>query len=546
MHKITVSTLLLGACSPTSTNRDDTDPNDIANAACNEPNPRRAQLSSEIYEAVDISTDGSFELGTADIELYEHAVETLDLPSIERASDAALSGDWGYWVDAAPGQGGEFLFRANVDKGLDIEFTLSARSKVGISTVKPLVYFEEEKNNGGIPEWGDEVEVGTDWTEITYFASSTSGIHTVLFGLEIGPQSSIHIDDIEVKVPHFKLATYDDELDTTTVGGIEVPLQPVAETNFTFVIHIEDPGALESGEDYFFQQSYIFEQLAQTLHSHDGFLTIQPEEDWVLGAVETGFDPDLLEKLHTDLNVQYSTHTHGPNCVDDDGRPRSASDCKTHDQWDKTMTDDDIVDYVGNLADLIGEAANLTVTDHNGNFDFTSAGRWSEVGIQTWSAYKDKNTQRTYDYLYNNPWRPTEANGLEEVDAFLTHDPSTNIVYVPGIGQAITTHHERIIDQVRPMVSQFIRYADADRVNTFYIVMHIGKFYSRTDAPDYLAYNDDTGKVTPSAEFEAHLQHWDDLLTEVIDPLVDGGYLTWTSVPEMGKAFVEWEAACAQ
>lgn len=72
-------------------------------------------------------------------------------------------------------------------------------------------------------------------------------------------------------------------------------------------------------------------------------------------------------------------------------------------------------------------------------------------------------------------------------------------------------------------INQFIRYADAERINTFYVVFHISFFSSRTGDPDYITYNQQTGELTYSDEFILHLQYWDEMLAEVDDPLVAAG-----------------------
>jgi hypothetical protein len=166
----------------------------------------------------------------------------------------------------------------------------------------------------------------------------------------------------------------------------------------------------------------------------------------------------------------------------------------------------------------------------------------------TWSAYKNWHTQETYDILINNPWRPTECNADQKIDTFVTHDPDTRIVYIPGWGQAITRHQERVLERMRPLVSQFIYYADPDRVNTFYVVTHVDLFQSHDveDSDSYIAYDPTTGTLTYSDEFQQDIAYWDQMLTELIDPLMAEGYLAWTSLPEMGELYLEWEANCGQ
>ena len=53
-----------------------------------------------------------------------------------------------------------------------------------------------------------------------------------------------------------------------------------------------------------------------------------------------------------------------------------------------------------------------------------------------------------------------------------------------------------------------------------------------------------TGAPTYSDEFQQDLKYWDDLLTDLIDPLVAEGYLQWASLPEMGELYLEWEEEC--
>ena len=510
--------------------------------ACELPNPRRAVVSEDLLHPVDISIDGSFELDTADVQIFDHPQGRFELPTTERSHDAAHTGDWGYLLEAAPGEAAQFMFRGNVDKGEEIEFSFWARSLGDPLEVRLAVIWERGIEIVGNPAVGPETTVGSEWTQVSYTTSTTDGVQTALFGLAVNQNTGLHVDDFSIGVPTWRMAEYDEG--AITVGGIPVPAEPIAPTYFTILIHIEDPSALQLREEYFWAQSAVFERLAEVLHEHGGFLTIQPEEDWIRGAVDSGFDPTMMSDLTTNYGVQYSTHTHGPNCKDDDEVPRSANDCSSNPDWDDAVYDNDILTYVGNLRDLISSAAGIPVTDHNGNFDFREASRFSEINMLTWSAFKNKNTQRTYDYFYNNPWRPTEGNALEDIEPFVTHDPTTGIVYVPGIGSALTTHHENLEVRAAPIVSQFIQHADPNRVNTFYLLTHIGKFYSREDNTEYIAYDAGTGEITYSAEFEAHLSYWDDFLTDVIDPLVEAGYLTWASIPQMGEHYIAWEQAC--
>jgi hypothetical protein len=137
------------------------------------------------------------------------------------------------------------------------------------------------------------------------------------------------------------------------------------------------------------------------------------------------------------------------------------------------------------------------------------------------------------------------VNALRDLDGFLSHDPETKIVYIPGWGQALTRHPERVSERFKPMLSQFLRFADSQRVNSFYVVTHVSHFYSRVGDPNYLKYDPNSGEMIYSEEFLQHLAYWDNMLSEVIDPLVEAGYLQWTSLPEIGELYREWERVCA-
>jgi len=364
-----------------------------------------------------------------------------------------------------------------------------------------------------------------------------------LLTFEVGPETSLYIDDVAISLPIWRMAEYIDQ--GKIVGGVTVPQQPATSTHFNIVIHIEDPNLLHSSRAYFEEQTAIFTELAKIIHRHGGFLTIQPEQDWPQAA-EEGFHPGLLAELSEEFNVLYSNHTHGPNCIDPEGVPRSANDCNSNPDWENDITNVDIVTYAQNMRQLFEDASGLSVTDHNGNFDFTQTSRLADAGIKTLSVFKNKNTQSSYGYLYNNPWRPGQVNALQDINGFLNHEPTTQIVYIPGWGQAITRHPQRVSERIRPMLSQFIRFADPQRVNSFYVITHVGHFYSRTGDPNYMHFNNASGGVEYSQEFLDHLNAWDQMLTEVIDPLVAEGYLQWSSFSEIGELYEKWELNCAE
>jgi hypothetical protein len=511
-------------------------------------------VSEELVEWRNWLEDGGFEDGTAELVVSDHPVGGLGRATVQREAGAARSGSYGYAIDAGPNEGVTFSVKFYIEKGEDIRFSFWARSPEGELSVQPKIFWVgmSAKEGEPIETYVSETSysVGPEWTQVSFVTDNTAIYRYGLLSFEIGPDAILHIDDIQVEFPNFRMAEYSGE--SRMVGGIPVPPEAAAPLHMTVLIHIEDPPQLQLNEEYFQQQTAIMGELARVLHQHGGSLMIQPEEDWAMGA-ET-FHPGLLGELVEECHVEYSTHTHGPHCRDDQGRLRSHTDCQIDRDaagWDQAPNDREspwVEEYVGSQGTLLSEASGTQVTDHNGNWEFPSVSNLADVGVRTWSAYKSWRTQRTYDVLMNNPWRPTECSADEQIDSFLTHDPTTRVVYIPGYSQTITRHQERLHSRVAPMISQYIRYADRERVNTFYILTHVGTWHAReaSEEEGYIGYNQATGELIYSAEFEQDLRYWDQFLTEVIDPLVQEGYVKWSSLSEMGELYVEWEAACGQ
>lgn len=518
-----------------------------ASANCNAPNPQRA-LVQDLVEWHNWLEDGGFEAGQTEIIVTKHSQGALSLGQAVRSTEAARLGSYGYALIAGANQGLTFSVRSYLDKPEGVRFSFWARSPGGEATLQPTVTWVERGNEDQpgqlhIPE--QTFVIGPDWTQVSFETEVSKILRYALLNIEVGPNTALHIDDVRIEQELWQMAEYAD--DSRVVGGIPVPTEPVAPTHFSVLIHIEDPTLLQTSEGFFQGRSAVFTELARLLHEHGGFLTIQPEEDWVMAAER--FAPGLLEGLAQDYGVQYSTHTHGPHCRDDEGRLRSCTDCEQNKYtagWDQSVNDYDypeVIEYVGNLQGLISEAAGISVTDHNGNWECDRATELSKLGYETWSAYKNWETQRTYQVLINNPWRPGQVNADDNAEQWLTHDPSTDIVYIPGWGQNLTRWHERAQEKLAPILSQWISHADPDRVNTFYLMLHVGIFDSRYQEGDdtYTVFDDTAGTLTLSDEFNSQMAYWDKLLTELIDPLVTEGYLQWTSLPEMGELYLQWE-----
>lgn len=509
---------------------------------CSLPNPVRASLYDEVYEWVDVYTDGGFETGEAVVRIEEDSQHPgRPLATMTINADGARSGDNGVVIESGPGQGGFFNVLALVDKGVEVRYSLWVRSPVGPAAVRPIVIFE---NQGGNPIGatdntivGDPVPIAPDdgWVQVELIHHSTGNFSFASFGLMLQPNMVLHVDDVAIAPPMWQVPDIDGE--TRDVGGIQVPVEPIAPVHFSVLIHIEDPQELVRTETLFDRYATVFEELAAILDDHDGFLTIQPELELLLGA--EAFSSDLISRLTSEYNVVYSTHTHGPKCVDGDGNPHGNQECDEHaDEWTFEYEAADVIAYIGERVSQYTTAAGPQVSDHNGNWDFEDWSHFSNIGIRTLSAFKNGSTQSSFDTLFTNPWRPSHHSAVDDPEHFFDHNPSVSVIYLPGVGATVSKYDARVQEEVSRYAANFIALADPDRVNTFYIVTHVDHFFSLIegmDPDDYIQ----------TDEFQDHLDYWDQLFEELIDPLVAQGYLQWSSLPQMGDAFVAWEDRCA-
>ena len=509
-------------------------------------NPLRAVVSEQLLEWKNWLEDGSFEDGTIDYEVLPHPVERLASASARRSAEGARTGTCGIRIVSEPGQGTLFAVRSDIEKGERTRCTFWARSLDRPTDLRVSVLGVDRGHEDAprtLHELESPVSIGTEWTRVQFAFANTHGVDDALLAIDVGPNRTIDIDDVSIEAEQWRMQ--DRGMLERTVGGIPVPITPLAPVHFSVLIHIEDPRLITQQPGYFWQKTTVFTELARTLHEHGGFLTIQPEEDWPMASLE--FAPTTLSDLAEAYGVVYSTHTHGPACVDADGRLRSnqdCNDCRTCPGWATVETDADPTtpEYVGALRDLISEISGTSVSDHNGNWHYDNASALADVGISTWSAFKNHNTQATFDALFTNPWRPTMCDAIEDTETFFVHDPATDVIFVPGWGQAITRHPERIHDRLAAMLSQVLYHADPTRVNTFYIVTHVDHYRPGGDEA-YIDVDPVTGAITLGEGFLRDLGYWEETLTELIDPLVAEGYLEWTSLPDIGELFETWEDA---
>jgi hypothetical protein len=502
------------------------------------PNPRRAIVSEDILGWRNWLEDGGFEVGMVAVD--DDSLAGRAPASVQRTNDAARSGEWGVRIETDQHEG-FFALCSKIEKGEATQCTLWAKSLDGSTELRVSVFgVENDLVQEGRPLYSPErpFVIGEQWTEVQFVFETGKAVEYALFVVEAGPHTRLDIDDARIEGEQWE--PVDVCRFERTVGGIAVPIKPVAPFHFNVLIHIEDPNQLITSEEYFRKETAVFTELARILHEHGGFLTIQPEEDWPMGAQK--FAPSTLSDLANDYGVVYSTHTHGPSCIGNDGRLWSNRDCSTCRDCEQIAMDTDpyTPEYVGNLRELLEEVSGTTVSDHNGNWLYANVSALADVGISTWSGFKDGSTQSTFNALFTNPWRPTHCSAAETPETFFVHDPTTEVIFIPGWGQAITRHPERLHERLAAMLGQVLRYADANRVNTFYIVTHVSHYAPEGDV-DYIEINPATGEMTYGDAFLQDLAFWEETLSELIDPLVDEGYLQWTSLPEIGELFVKWE-----
>ena len=510
--------------------------------ACALPNPARGDQLAELAEWVDAVPSGDFEAEGVSTSSFSRAgsAHASGLVASKRTGEAARQGDYGLELR---GQG-FFAIRALLDKGEPLKVSAWVRSLDG--TVPVALGLGAEPGHGkGVGVQADPVPVGSEWTWLTLDvdAGELRSASWFWVGVTVPGGATLHLDDVEVLAPMMAEVPGGDR----TVGGVPVPASPAAPVLMSFLMHLENERPLKADRAHFRRKSAIVEAVAEVFHRHGGTLYVQPEHAWVEGAL--AFDPELLGRLHREHGVEYSVHTHGPTCLDASGHPLSATDCGKRRQGGK-LTDDHVITYMVEIKDLLERAAGgaVTVTDANGNFDrLRDPGRLGAAGFTTWTAYKDRTTQSDLRTLYTNPWRPSGPRTQTDVTPFVTHDPATDVLFVAGHGSALSRHPERFEEHLRRDLAQRVRFAEAERLTTFYGVTHIGHFVSKSGQSDdaYLPYDPRTDTVTPSAEFLAHVAMLDDALTRIVDPLVDEGYVAWTTLPEIVSAFEAWEQACA-
>jgi hypothetical protein len=504
-----------------------------------EPNPLRGTVDPDMLEWLEVTDGGDFETTHLITRQTPHPLYPLvPIATMTRDAAAARTGSWGFRLEADASQAGYFAARAEVDKARNNIYSLWIRSPNSPRSVQFSLVFEQLSNEVVSTEFSPLFAIGTNWTYCCFTNGYKSNFRFAFFGLAFSSNTLLYLDDLSVRAPVWTLAAPTGA--TANVGGIDVPATPIAPVLFSLLIHIEDPVDLYTDPDCFWRKTSVFSELARIIHGAGGFLTIQPEYEWVASAQSNA--PGLILNLATNYDMRFSVHTHGPNCVDSNNQTWGHTACSITTNWTRPATDDDVAPYASDRVVLYSQASGVAVEDHNGNWDMTNMSMIAQAGIRTLSGMKNHNTQRSFNEYRTNPWRPSAVNSLDDPLGYQVHDPLGRVIYIPGIGASVSKFPDQIAREFQGYLSQAISLAETGRVNTCYIITHVDHFFSihQERDEDYILVDAATN-ITYSANFLHDLDLYSNALYNIVKPLADAGYVQWAELPEMGREFVAWE-----
>lgn len=278
-----------------------------------------------------------------------------------------------------------------------------------------------------------------------------------------------------------------------------------------FLVHVEASGAYETDGEKWGRRGQILEALAERLAAHGARLTVQPDASFVRAA--TTWDPGWFDRMEA-LGTDWSAHIHG----EDDGVEGVEADARD--------------------ARRAFEAAGREVSDFNGGFGLGPWDRVAAAGFTSLSAFKNEETQLGLVQGFTQPWRPADGTTSAGEAAFTTHDPEGPLVYLPGMAVR-EADHARFPDFGDRVLSQALSHTRADLVNGWYFLDHVDG-YGPSDDEDALA------AWLASGALEGELDLVERLYTEVLDPAVAAGRVSYASPAETAAAFFDWEAGCVQ
>jgi len=258
--------------------------------------------------------------------------------------------------------------------------------------------------------------------------------------------------------------------------------------------------------------------LADLVEQREGAMTIQVQSPFTMSAARFGSAilSDLEARGH-EIALHFHEDTHlGGGCRD---LPVSV--------WSAVMKEEiDLIHSAGVTGPIRYWSGGNSYT---GILDAAST-----AGLMINSDWKDAATQSTPKLLMGiHPWRP--AGGVNEgnVRAFAQHDPSGEIVFLPGglFDPVAFANKRQIVAEegeegwlrvIERSLLDSVAAARPDRVNVFHFTLHPGEM------------------VGDPADPYAALERF---FTVVVDPLVEAGVVQWATFGEMADAFTAWESA---
>lgn len=289
----------------------------------------------------------------------------------------------------------------------------------------------------------------------------------------------------------------------------DVGLSPRAPLQLGFLIHTEADATLLTDQAKWARRAAVFEGLSGVLSAHGAALTVQPDVSFLRAT--SGWDPTWFD-ARADEGMAWSVHLH-----DEDGGAEQV----------EQAAKGAVEGFRG-----IGES----VTDVNGGFGVGAWDALAALGLRSVTAFKDDATQAGLPLSYTGPWRLSPDASTDDLQAFIRHDPAGPVVYLPGDSRR-EPDHARFPDFARRSLSQAGAHADPARVNTWYFVLHVNEFGPQGDAAAADTYFAD-------GSFEGDLAAYDRFLTEIADPLVAEGALTYGTPDTMLAAWEAWEEGC--
>ncbi|MCD4749855.1 MAG: hypothetical protein K8R59_10825, partial [Thermoanaerobaculales bacterium] len=413
--------------------------------------------------------------------------------------DAADTDDLGMRLSANPGASYSIERRVDLNKGETYRFGGSLRG-TGVGSVvlslQPVEWQNDELVLVGRSFLSEPLTGSFDWTPTESAAPLTSNHDFVMLRIRVEDGGTVDIDNIFVE--------------STEASTMAFPAAVTETMMIGALIHVEDVAALTWDSDYFRAKIQVLDDLAEVFHRHQAVLTIQPEVEILEGL--NVLEPNFIRHLRTDYGCAFSVHTHGPK--------------------GPNPSIEEVLAYVRERKETLENMGAGHVDDLNGNFTAPDYSVFSSIGITSMTAFKNTTTQAGYDGRYFHPWRPSPGNPYTDEAAWAIDNPASRVVYVPGENTGITRYSDQLAMKALPGLSAALWNTDPEKPTTWYFVTHVDFFASK----DGLS----IAEYMQSATYSQDLAAYENLLSEVMDPLVQRDFIEWASPSRMRRAFEEY------